>query len=101
VAVEDFQLTHGLPVTGMVDQATWQALLRYPRPNVVWVAQHGQVTASSPSGSTLTALGGAAADRTAGFAMERRFVVPVPWSAHLPARGYEIPRDLGAGSHRR
>jgi peptidoglycan hydrolase-like protein with peptidoglycan-binding domain len=80
LAVQAFQTAHGLPVTGMIDQPTWQALLRYPRPSVVWTS------ATAPS-----------AHRAADRATAHRFTLPVPWSARLPARGYEIPRDLGAG----
>lgn len=75
-AVQQFQSAHGLPITGVVDSATWQALLRYPRPNVVWTTAHGKTTASAAQ---------------AGRPLQ------VPWSARLPARGYEIPRDVGAG----
>jgi hypothetical protein len=75
-AVQQFQSAHRLPITGIVDQATWQALLSYPRPNVVWTTHGGKTTASAAR---------------AGLPMA------VPWSARLPARGYEIPRDLGAG----
>jgi peptidoglycan hydrolase-like protein with peptidoglycan-binding domain len=100
-AVLAFQLAHGLQLTGMVDQATWQALLRYPRPNVVWTTKQGQVTASSAGRSPLPAPARAAADRSTARMARAGFVVPVPWSAHLPARGYEIPRDLGAGRRSR
>jgi hypothetical protein len=75
-AVERFQSAHRLPVTGIVDQPTWQALLSYPRPNVVWTTGHGKTTAS---------------------AARAGLPLAVPWSARLPARGCEIPRDLGAG----
>ena len=75
-AVERFQSAHRLPITGIVDQPTWDALLGYPRPNVVWTTSHGKTTAGAAR---------------AGLALA------VPWSARLPARGYEIPRDLGAG----
>jgi peptidoglycan hydrolase-like protein with peptidoglycan-binding domain len=78
-AVEQFQSAHGLPVTGVVDPPTWQALLTRKPVTVTWVKQKGQTI-------------GVAA-RT-GHAHLR---LSVPWSAHLPARGYEIPRDLGAG----
>ncbi len=75
-AVQQFQTAHGLPVTGLVDSPTWQALLAYKPANVTWVKQHGQTVA-------VTARAG--------------LRLRVPWSARLPARGYEIPRDLGAG----
>jgi hypothetical protein len=74
--VERFQSAHRLSRTGVVAQPTWQALLRYPRPNVTWTTGGGKTTAS---------------------AARVGLPLPVPWSARLPARGYEIPRDLGAG----
>jgi hypothetical protein len=79
-AIEQFQLAHALPVSGEVDSPTWQALLRYPRPHVVWSTHQGKTTAT-------------AASDTGGL--------PVPWSARLPAVGYEIPPHLGAGGTRR
>jgi hypothetical protein len=75
-AVEQFQAAHGLPVTGLVDVATWQALLAYKAANVSWVKQNG---------------------KTVAVTSRARLRLPVPWSARLPARAYEIPRDLGAG----
>lgn len=75
-AVEQFQTAHALPVTGLVDQTTWQSLLAYRPAAVTWVKTQGQTMAVT--------------SRAGG-------VVPVPWSAHLHARRYEIPRDLGAG----
>ena len=75
-AVLQFQTAHGLPVTGIVDEATWQALLRYPPANVTW-STGARKTVATASRTSLT--------------------LPVPRSARLPARRYEIPRDLGAG----
>ncbi len=75
-AVESFQLTHGLAVTGIIDTGTWQALLRYPAAPVTWVVRKHQLTASASA---------------AGFR-------PVPKSASLRAKRYEIPRSFGAGS---
>ncbi|MBV8432164.1 MAG: peptidoglycan-binding protein, partial [Solirubrobacterales bacterium] len=75
-AVEQFQTARGLPITGLVDQPTWQALLSYKPVTVTWVKQQGQTLAMASRAS-----------------LRAR----VPWSAHLRARGYEIPRDLGAG----
>jgi len=75
-AVESFQTAHGLPVTGIVDPTTWQALLRYQPVAVTWVRHRGKTVAvAARSGLTL----------------------PVPVSARLHAVRYEIPRDLGAG----
>jgi len=81
-AVEQFQAAHGIPVTGMVDPTTWQALLRYPRPTVVWTGQQGTATAAIAA-RALTAT--------------KRLTLPVPLSASLPAKGYEIPESLGKG----
>jgi len=80
-AVQQFQAAHGLPVTGIVDPTTWQALLSYPRPAVIWTAHAGKTTATLARAAV----------------RGRPLILPVPWSAHLPARGYEIPRELGAG----
>jgi hypothetical protein len=75
-AVGRFQTAHGLPVTGLVDPATWHALLRYRPANVTWSRRRGKTIATaSRGGLTLT----------------------VPASARLHARGYEIPPHLGAG----
>jgi hypothetical protein len=76
-AVQSFQGSHGLPVTGMVDPATWAALLRYAPANVTWSTRKGKTIATA-SRASLT--------------------LPAPASARLRARRYEIPRDLGAGS---
>jgi hypothetical protein len=75
-AVEQFQTAHGLAVTGIVDQPTWQALLARKAVSVTWVRQKGKTIAT---------------------AARDDLRLTVPWSAHLPARRYEIPRDLGAG----
>jgi peptidoglycan hydrolase-like protein with peptidoglycan-binding domain len=85
VAVEQFQLAHGLPVTGLVDLATWQALLRYRPVNVTWVRRSGKTIATSSRASLAVVIRSAA------------LTLPVPASARLPARRYEIPRHLGAG----
>jgi Putative peptidoglycan binding domain len=72
-AVEQFQTAHALPASGQVDTATWSALLRYPAARVTWTS------------------GGARAASAAGLALAP------PRSARLPAAGYEIPPNLGAG----
>jgi hypothetical protein len=76
-AVQSFQSSHGLPVTGMLDPATWAALLRYAPANVTWSTRKGKTIATA-SRASLT--------------------LPIPASARLHARRYEIPRDLGAGA---
>jgi hypothetical protein len=72
-AVLKFQGAHHLSKTGVVDPATWAALLRYPPAKVTWTSK----------GATVARAG---AD-----------TLPPPFSAHLPAVAYEIPPDLGAG----
>jgi len=67
-AVSAFQASHGIPVSGQVDQVTWTELLKLEPAPVSWTA------------------GARASSRRNG-----------PSSAHLPARGYEIPRRLAAG----
>ncbi len=74
-AVEAFQAEHGLPITGVVDTPTWQALLRYPPVHVKWVLRKHRLTATAAAAG----------------------LRPVPKSASLRAKGYEIPRSLGAG----
>jgi Putative peptidoglycan binding domain len=75
-AVAAFQTAHGLTPSGQIDQATWQSLLGYQPVQVKWVVRgrHQTATASSANGGTR-----------------------VPQSASLRAKGYEIPRSLGAG----
>jgi hypothetical protein len=77
-AVQAFQTEHALPVTGIVDQLTWEALLRYAPTHVKWVMHRHHLTA------TMAAAG----------------IRPVPRSASLRSRRYEIPRSLGAGRPR-
>ncbi len=79
-AVEQFQAVHSLPVSGVVDAPTWASLLSYPAPTVTWSKKQGKTLAT---------------------ASRSRLTLPVPWSAQLPARRYEIPRDLGAGNRPR
>jgi peptidoglycan hydrolase-like protein with peptidoglycan-binding domain len=74
-AVEQFQLAHGLSVDGVIGPATWQALLRYRPARISWAVKSGRATIADLSGLT-----------------------PVPKSAALPAKRYEIPVGLGAGS---
>jgi hypothetical protein len=76
-AVTSFQTWHGLDPTGLVDAATWQALLRYAPVSVTWTSRGARASAASGRGSLR--------------------LVP-PRSARLPARRYEIPPHLGAGS---
>jgi hypothetical protein len=74
-AVEAFQSAHALSPSGVVDPLTWAALLRYPPARVKWVRYRHHLTAT----------------------MARAGFMPVPASASLRAKAYEIPRSLGAG----
>jgi hypothetical protein len=74
-AVEEFQAAHSLPPSGVVDPLTWAALLRYPPARVKWVLRRHHLTAT----------------------MARAGFMPVPTSASLRAKAYEIPPSLGAG----
>jgi hypothetical protein len=72
-AVGAFQAGRGLPLTGVVDNPTWTALLSYPPAPVSWTGS-GATRASAASSSRRTG----------------------PRSAHVRARRYEIPRSFGA-----
>jgi hypothetical protein len=82
IAVAAFQTAHGIAPSGKVDQATWLALLRYPPVKVTWVSRSGHQVATTASAAATSSGTGA---------------LPVPKSASLHAKGYEIPRSLGAG----
>ncbi len=75
-AVSRFQSAHGLSSTGLLDSATWHALLRYPPANVTWTSKGAKVSRASDAGS---------------------LELSVPASARLRAKRYEIPPHLGAG----
>ncbi|HZQ38107.1 MAG TPA: peptidoglycan-binding domain-containing protein [Dehalococcoidia bacterium] len=75
-AVMAFQRAHGLPAIGLIGPSTWGALLRYSPAHVTWVTR-GSRQVATVSGAN---------------------VEPVPRSASLPAKRYEIPRNLGAGA---
>jgi hypothetical protein len=74
MAVEQFQLAHGLAADGVVGAETWQALLRYRPAKISWAVKSRRATVAELGGLT-----------------------PLPKSAHLAAKRYEIPADLGAG----
>lgn len=76
-AVGQFQRAHHLSSSGVIDTATWQALLRYPAVSVTW---------SSRGATASRAIGGGAS-----------LVLPAPASARQRARGYEIPAHQGRG----
>jgi len=79
-AVSSFQSAHGLDPTGVVDPATWRALLRYPPANVTWTSKGAHASAASAGGPLR---------------------LPPPSSARMRARRYEIPPHLGAGKRPR
>jgi hypothetical protein len=74
-AVVRFQRAHGLPAIGLIGPATWQALLRYAPVQVRWTKSGAHTAMVSRAGA----------------------IAPVPKSASLPARGYEIARSHGRG----
>jgi hypothetical protein len=74
-AVLLFQQAHGLLPDGVIGPATWQALLRYRPVAVRWTSRGARI-ATVARGST---------------------TAPVPASARLPARRYEIGRSPGRG----
>ncbi len=78
-AVESFQASHGLPVDGLIGQATWTSLLHYRTARVHWVHRGRRIVASlsRERGGTQT--------------------LPVPKSAKLRSKGDEIPGSGGAG----
>jgi hypothetical protein len=86
-AVIAFQSAHSIAATGLIDQATWQTLLRYAPARVTWVVRKRKQTA--------TVARKAFAVRSPGAPPSGVAVVPA--SAHDRARGYEIPRSFGAG----
>jgi hypothetical protein len=80
-AVRAFQSAHGLQVTGVIDIATWDSLLRYPPAYVHWVL---------PRKHRHAARAGIAGARGAGG-------TPPPMSATLPDVRDEIAGAGGAG----
>jgi len=50
-AVESFQLSHGLPVTGLLDPATWPALLRVAPASTPWASQPARRSISARAAS--------------------------------------------------
>jgi peptidoglycan hydrolase-like protein with peptidoglycan-binding domain len=84
-AVKSFQLAHDIPVTGLIDTTTWQALLRYQPAYVKW-----KLPAKKKRGHAATV---ARAATAAGLAAG----TPPPKSASLPDRGNELPGAPGRG----
>lgn len=81
-AVERFQTAHGLPATGLIDAATWDALLRYRPVAVKWVQRK--------RGPAATIVRPAIARR----GLE---VLPVPRSASVRQRDDELAGAPGRG----
>jgi hypothetical protein len=77
-AVKRFQSGHRIAANGVIGTSTWTALLRYSPVAVNWT-RSGAKIAGQAAGLTL----------------------PVPESAKLPAKRYEIPPNLGAGMPKR
>ena len=77
-AVSRFQAANGLPASGVINPATWNALLRYQPLSVKW-------SATKRSLKAVVARGGAQ-------------TLPVPRSASLRARRNELGGDPGQGS---
>ena len=73
-AVAHFQLAHGLVADGVIGPETWQALLRYQPAKIRWGVKSKRATVASAGGLT-----------------------PLPKSASLRAKRYEIPAGFGAG----
>lgn len=73
-AVRRFQTAHGLQASGTIDALTWQALLGYAAAPVHWTNRGAHAASAATAGAT-----------------------PVPKSASLPAKGYEIGRSHGRG----
>ena len=79
-AVRRFQAADGLQQTGAVGPLTWHALLHYAAVHVTWTRRGAHVSARDSLAGGNDAL------------------LPVPASAALPAKRYEIPPALGAGA---
>ncbi len=98
VAVENFQLAHGLPIDGVIGTATWSALLQYKPAFFRWVKPKGSKSTRIAPGQRITAAAVAAADTTAAPRVSPRGAAPTPASALLPARANELAGAPGAGS---
>jgi peptidoglycan hydrolase-like protein with peptidoglycan-binding domain len=82
-AVKNFQLAHNLPVTGLIDTGTWNALLRYTPAYVKWkLPGKRKHAARIASASTVAGLAAGA---------------PPPKSASLPDRRNELRGAPGRG----
>ncbi len=82
--VEAFQTAKGLTADGVIGPETWAALLAYSPAKVLWSSK-GAVPATATSSSVVHAA-------RAGEALR----LPVPATAGLRAKRYEIPAHLGA-----
>ncbi|PZS09422.1 MAG: hypothetical protein DLM64_10610 [Solirubrobacterales bacterium] len=94
-AVERFQAAARLPATGIVNPATWQALLRYRPVPVRWTSTGAHALAAARDAATATA--SAARARRGSGAAGSAIALPIPKSASLPAKRDEIPGAAGRG----
>jgi peptidoglycan hydrolase-like protein with peptidoglycan-binding domain len=81
-AVKNFQLAHGLTVTGLVDTDTWDALLSYAPAYVQWKLPQKKTKKNLARAATAAGL---------------RAGTPPPKSASLPARRDELAGAGGRG----
>ena len=86
-AVTQFQSVHHLPVSGVINPATWNSLLRFQPASIKWtIKKHG-----------LTAIVARAGARAGYRAGTRDTTLPVPLSASLPATRDELGGAPGQG----
>jgi hypothetical protein len=76
-AVLRFQVAHGLPATGVIDAATWQAVLRFRPVAVRWTRKGATLASAVHTG--------------------RALVLQTPASASLPAKRNELAGAGGRG----
>jgi putative peptidoglycan binding protein len=74
-AVRNFQTFHHLPVTGVIDAATWPALLSEPTASVAW-GTAGYSPASRSASGAASAAGGLSAPESAGLPAVRDEIPP-------------------------
>jgi peptidoglycan hydrolase-like protein with peptidoglycan-binding domain len=75
-AVRSFQLARGLPVTGIIDAATWPALLTVTPASVAWGSSGYAPTTRSAAASAAANAGGLIAPESAGLPPVRDEIVP-------------------------
>jgi hypothetical protein len=84
--VQAFQTAHGLTADGVIGPQTWGALLQYAPAKVLWSSK-GAVPATPTASSSVVHAARAGATLR----------LPVPATAALKAKRYEIPAHLGRG----